>query len=214
MIYKFKLYGQRYMVDTASCAVHKLSQLQYDMLGYLTLPFEDSFPSALRYDLAKYESSQLAQAYMEFRKWHFDGVFMSDLPLKLHETEISSAQGSASVTYSERKFVFASDVIKLADSTNAPVSAQQDELSPVKECDYDILESEFERIAKEIIKRKTGRAEGEVFEFIPFNVQITADEKGYLHITDKGAQSIFEKEGFSIPKKCAECGIAIALEEI
>ena len=86
MVDRFKLYGQRYMIDTASCALHELSELQYDMLSYLKLPFEDQFPSSLRYDLAKYESSQLAQAYMTFRKWHFDGVFLSVEPLKL-ETE-------------------------------------------------------------------------------------------------------------------------------
>ena len=87
MVYRFKLYGQRYMIDTASCALHELSELQYDMLSYLKLPFEDQFPSSLRYDLAKYESSQLAQAYMTFRKWHTDGIFLSETPLKMEEEE-------------------------------------------------------------------------------------------------------------------------------
>lgn len=211
MVYRFKLYGQRYMVDTGSCAIHELSELQYDMLSYLKLPFEDQFPSSLRYDLAKYESSQLAQAYMLFRKWHFEGVFLSEEPLKIAEEKVCSDKTENTVIFGERKFVFASDVIKMADSGCDEVSAEEDKDAPVKTVDYDILETEYERVAKEIIKRKTGRMPGNVFNFRPFEVVIKTDEKGYMHLVNEGAGSVFEGEGFSIAKKCLECGIAVTL---
>ena len=211
MVYRFKLYGQRYMIDTGSCTLHELSELQYDMLSYLKLPFEDQFPSSLRYDLAKYESSQLAQAYMTFRKWHFDGVFLSEAPLKPEETKVCLEKTENTTVFGERKFVFASDVIKMADSGCDKVSAEEDANSPVKTSDYDILEAEYERVAKEIIKRKTGRIPGNVFKFIPFEIVIKTDEKGYMHLANEGAGKIFETEGFSIAKKCLECGIAVEL---
>ena len=211
MVYRFKLYGQRYMIDTGSCALHELSELQYDMLSYLKLPFEDQFPSSLRYDLAKYESSQLAQAYMTFRKWHFDGVFLSEEPLKLEETKVEPEKTENTAVFGERKFVFASDVIKMADSGCDKVSAEEDANAPVKTMDYDILEAEYERVAKEIIKRKTGRIPGNVFKFLPFEIVIKTDEKGYMHLTNEGADKVFEADGFSIAKKCLECGIAVEL---
>ena len=211
MVYRFKLYGQRYMIDTGSCALHELSELQYDMLSYLKLPFEDQFPSSLRYDLAKYESSQLAQAYMTFRKWHFDGVFLSESPLKPNETKVCPEKTENTAVFGERKFVFASDVIKMADSGCDVVSAEEDANAPVKISDYDILETEYERVAKEIIKRKTGRIPGNVFKFTPFEIVIKTDEKGYMHLANEGAGKVFEAEGFSIAKKCLECGIAVEL---
>ena len=211
MVYRFKLYGQRYMIDTASCALHELSELQYDMLSYLKLPFEDQFPSSLRYDLAKYESSQLAQAYMTFRKWHFDGVFLSGEPLKLETEKVCVKKTDNTVVFGERKFVFASDVIKMADSGCDEVSAEEDAGAPVKTSDYDILETEYERVAKEIIKRKTGRIPGNVFNFLPFEIVIKTDEKGYMHLVNDGADKVLEAEGFSIAKKCIECGVAVEL---
>ena len=211
MVYRFKLYGQRYMVDTESCAVQELSQLQYDMLGYLKLPFEDVFPSSLRYDLAKYESSELAQAYMTFRKWHFDGIFLSEAPLKVEEEAVVTKETENTVVFGEKKFVFASDVIKMADNGCAAVSAVEDASAPVKEIDYDILESEYERVANEIIKRKTGRIDGAVFECTPFKIVLKEDEKGYIHIANAGAGKVFEKEGFSVEKKCLECAVAVEM---
>ena len=83
MIHKFKLYGQRFAIDTESLAVHKLSELQYDMLTYLRFPFEDAFPSTLRYDLAKYESSKLSELSIKS-----DSESLSGRELLLSEMEL------------------------------------------------------------------------------------------------------------------------------
>ena len=212
MIYKFKFYGHYFAIDTQSAAVHKLTELQYDMLTYLRYPFEDVFPSTLRYDLAKYESSQLKDAYFNFKKLSDDGVFMSASPLTLAYKSRDSKNADKTVKYDAKKYVFASEVIRSADEGYTVLSAVEDKALPVKESDYDILFSEYERVAKEIIKRKSGRVQGKVFEFLPFDLSFKADAKGYFHIVTEGVTELFESGEETVEKKCAELAISIFLE--
>ena len=209
MIHKFKLYGQRFAIDTESLAVHKLSELQYDMLAYLRLPFEDAFPSTLRYDLAKYESSKLAEGYLALAKLGRDGVFCSEAPLTVSDSAYASREFDKVFECDERKLVFASDVIKAADSGAKCVSVKEKASLPVKTVDYDIFLSEYERVAKEIIKRKTGRVSGEVFDFAPFDIPFATDEKGYVHIADSSLRPFIENEADSVGKKIVECAVAV-----
>lgn len=211
MIRKFKLYGRYYAIDTASLSVHKLSEMQYDMLRYLQLPFESSFPSTLRYDLAKYESEKLAQAYLALAALNQDGVFLSEHPLTVPDKEVMDTTPEKTVAINENKFIFATEVIKLADSGVKNISVSEDISSPVKKADYDILLPEYERIAKEIIKRRTGRSPGEVFNFLPFTLPLCPDNKGYIHVSDSSLREVLEAEDESIRAKCTECGIAVAL---
>lgn len=213
MIHKFKLYGRYYAIDTVSLAVHKISELQYDMLRYLRLPFENTFPSDLRYDLAKYESEKLSDAYLELAALNRDGVFLSETPLCVPDVKSPETHAEKSITISENRFVFAGEVIKLADSGTKTISVTEDGTSPVKKEDYDILLSEYERIAKEIIKRSTGRVPGEVFTFTPFELPFCHDEKGYTHIADSSVREILENESEtgSIKAKCTECGVAVSI---
>ena len=212
MIYKFKFYGHYFALDTESAAIHNLTELQYDMLTYLRFPFEDVFPSTLRYDLAKYEASKLKEAYFEFKMLSDDGVFMSSSPIILR-TEVKSLKfAEKTVNYDAKRFVFASEVIKGADGGCKILSAEENPHAPVKESDYDILFSEYERVAKEIIKRKSGRVSGEVFEFLPFDLSFKSDEKGYFHIVTEGIAPLFESGKETLAKKCAELAIAIFLE--
>lgn len=209
MIHSFKLYGQRYALDLESGAVHLISEIHGDMLKYLNLPFESIFPSSLRYDLAKYESSKLKEAYFEYAKWNEDGVFMSNTPKKLPMIEPENRNPDETVTFSGTKFVFASEVIRLADSGLKLINATEDTTAPVKECDYDIVESEYERIAKEIIKRRSGRSPFPVFDFLPFELPFAKDENGYSHITYDGFMTAFGENGTSVQKKIVECAIAV-----
>ncbi len=209
MIHKFKLYGQRFAIDTESLAVHKLSELQYDMLTYLRLPFEDAFPSTLRYDLAKYESSKLSEGYLALAKLSIDGVFMSDSPVTVSATTKASRSADKSFECDERKFVFATEVIKAADNGSKLLSVTENASAPVRVSDYDIFLSEYERVAKEIIKRKTGRIPGDVFEFLPFDIPFANDDNGYVHIADASFRELLENENESVGKKLAECAVAV-----
>lgn len=209
MIHRFKLYGQRFAIDTESLAVHKLSELQYDMLTYLRLPFEDTFPSTLRYDLAKYESSKLSEGYLALSKLGRDGVFCSEAPLTVSDSELPLREPDKVFECDERKFVFASEVIKAADGGAKYISVKENASIPVKTVDYDIFLSEYERVAKEIIKRKTGRVPGEVFYFAPFDIPFATDEKGYVHIAASSLRPFIENEADSVEKKIAECAVAV-----
>ena len=213
MIHKFKLYGQRFAIDTESLAVHKLSELQYDMLTYLRFPFEDAFPSTLRYDLAKYESSKLSEGYLALAKLSIDGVFMSDSTVTVADALKASRSADKAFECDERKFVFATEVIKAADNGSKLLSVTESTAAPVKLSDYDIFLSEYERVAKEIIKRKTGRVPGEVFEFLPFDIPFASDEKGYVHIANSSLRKFIENEADSVEKKITECAIAVYLAD-
>lgn len=208
MLHTFKIYGQRYAIDTVSGAIHKLTELQTDMLRYLKLPFESAFPSSLRYDLAKYESAKLKEAYLELKKLWDDGVFMSETPSTLPSIAPAVRDFDKSVQFSASKPVFATEVIKLADNGSAVISAVMDSFAPVKECDYDIVEGEYERIAKEIIKRVGGRVPFPAFTFIPFELDFAVDAKGYPHLVSEGKANVFEG-GSSADKKLVECAIAV-----
>ena len=212
MICKFKFYGKYFAYDTKSSTVHNLSELMYDMLTYLRFPLESEFPTTLRYDLAKYESSQLKEAYFVFKKWNEDGVFESDAPTVLPSEPTANKVAEKTVTYDAKKFVFASEVIKSADAGARVISAVEDAASPVKESDYDILFSDYERVAKEIIKRKSGRIPGDVFEFIPFSIPFKADEKGYYHIVTDGVSELFESGKETVARKITELAVAVFLE--
>ena len=212
MIYKFKFYGHYFALDTKSRAVHNLTEIQYDMLTYLRFPLEEVFPTTLRYDLAKYPSTDLKEAYFAFKKLYEDGVLLSETPLTLPSEENAPKNAEKTVSYDTRKFVFATEVIRSADSGLSVLSAVEDENAPVKESDYDILFSEYERVAKEIIKRKSGRVPGDVFEFLPFGLCFKADDKGYYHVVNEGISELFESGKETVAKKCAELAIAVFLE--
>ncbi len=208
MLYRFKIYGQRYVIDTKSMAFHKLSELEYDMLTYMQFPPEDAFPSSLRYDLAKYESSKLAEAYRGFAKLWADGVLNSDTPLTVEDEPIAVTESDATVGFDGTKFVFANEVIKAADSGCKVINALADPEKPVKASDFDIVALEYERIAKEIIKRTTGRVPFPTFDFVPFMLPVTVDEKGYSHIAFSACREILESDD-EIGKKLIECAVAV-----
>lgn len=78
MVHAFKQGGQRIALDTASGAVHVLSALAYKMIDLLEPPLTPVCPSALRYDLAKYDSRDVDEAYDELYALYESGVLFSD----------------------------------------------------------------------------------------------------------------------------------------
>ncbi len=209
MIYRFKIYGQRYAIDTKSMAFHELSEIQYDMLTYINLPPEDAFPSSLRYDLAKYESSKLKEAYFSFARLWEDGVLDSPSPVTVTDAEYPEIKAVKEFVFDTKRFVFANDVIRYADDhEGAFISAKEDESSPVKPTDYDIVALEYERIAKEIIKRREGRVPGAEFTFAPFILPFTVDENGYTHIADCSLRDVIEN-GNEAARKIIECAVSV-----
>ena len=78
MVHSFKLGGHRWAYDSGSRSLHILDELAVKMLDYIELPMPKDCPSALRYDLAKYDSAAIDDTYAELYKLYIDGSLYSD----------------------------------------------------------------------------------------------------------------------------------------
>lgn len=67
MLYTIKTDGKKYAYDSASGAVLPLNNLQYKMLGAIVPPISPASLTSLRYELAKFDSGDISDA--------FDGIY-------------------------------------------------------------------------------------------------------------------------------------------
>lgn len=79
-VHYFKLAGQRFALDTASGYVTAVDEIAYKMLVYLTPPLPEDCPSAIRYDMAKYDSQLVAKTYASLLELHKAGKLFTDVP--------------------------------------------------------------------------------------------------------------------------------------
>ncbi|MCL2774578.1 MAG: thioether cross-link-forming SCIFF peptide maturase [Oscillospiraceae bacterium] len=85
MIHKYTLFGYNIVIDTESGAVHVLSEIAVKMTDYLDVManrdgftgFPDDCPMDIRYQFAKYESSDVKGAYAELCGLYKDGILFS-----------------------------------------------------------------------------------------------------------------------------------------
>ena len=217
MIYTFKLYGTRIALDTGSGAVHLLDALDADMLRYLIFPLEKNCLSTLRYDLARYESADVAKAFAAFEKKNRDGVFSDGTDTDGTYIAEPSMRKIADVTveFSGNRPVFATDVIRATEDGKSVIDLSCTDTMVAE--NFDIVDSELERIAKEIAKRRLGKIPEAPFEFVPFNIDTVRDANGYLRVTDNGVLELFrtqptDGEGL-YRRKCAECALMLLLLE-
>lgn len=80
MVHYFKLAGTRLVLDEASGYTAAVDEITYKMLAYLTLPLPDDCPSAIRYDMAKYDSALVGKTYHEILELHKTGKLYTDVP--------------------------------------------------------------------------------------------------------------------------------------
>lgn len=217
MLSTFKLYGTRIAIDTDSGAVHKLDALEWDMLRYLKFPLDSNCLSTLRYDLAKYESADVAAAFSRFVKMNSDGVFCSEDTSRLSYepaiAEKSSVLPAETVNLSSKRFVFSRDVLRAVDNGALRFDLVMDASDPVRIDDIDIVESELDALAKEIAKRRLGKNDAAVFEITQFHVRVTKDANGYDRICSPEVIALFESEECDVKKKfekrCVECALML-----
>ena len=217
MIYTFKLYGTRIALDTGSGAVHLLDALDADMLRYLIFPLEKNCLSTLRYDLARYESADVAKAFAAFEKKNRDGVFSDGNDADDTYIAEPSVRKNADITieFSGNRPVFATDVIRATEDGNNVIGLSCTDAMVAE--NFDIVDSELERIAKEIAKRRLGKISEAPFDFVPFTLDTVKDANGYLRVTDKSVLELFRNqptdgEGL-YRRKCAECALMLLLLE-
>ena len=85
MIHKYTLFGYNIVLDVESGAIHILSDIAMQMLGYLELMPEknnfkdlpDECPVDIRYYLAKYESSEVKETYSELKELYQNQLLFS-----------------------------------------------------------------------------------------------------------------------------------------
>ena len=77
MLALFRHAGKKYAYDTTAGSLTVLSALEHRMLEALTPPMSPVCPTALRYELAKYSSDAVEQAYEELYEKAANGVIFT-----------------------------------------------------------------------------------------------------------------------------------------
>jgi len=78
MLYTLKSAGKKYAYDSASGAVIQLNALQFKMLGAITPPLTAACPTSLRYELAKFDSMDVEEAYEGIYALACDGLIYKE----------------------------------------------------------------------------------------------------------------------------------------
>lgn len=65
MLYTFRFEGKKYAYDSVSGAVIQPGALTYKMFGAILPPLTPTCPTSLRYELAKFDSLDVEEAYNE-----------------------------------------------------------------------------------------------------------------------------------------------------
>lgn len=154
MVHSFKLGGHRWAYDSGSRTLHILDELAFKMLDYIELPMPKDCPSALRYDLAKYDSEAIDDTYAELYKLYIDGSLYSD-----DQTDDSSVcpieAGGALIT--DGKSVLASHSnphIQPLDEYVGKLEIVPAENDALNEDDATALIKELDRAAKPLVADK------------------------------------------------------------
>jgi len=104
MVHKFKFGARRYCYDSESGTLHLLDELSYKMLDYIEIPPAPECPSALRYDLAKYDSADISEAFDKMAASYHEGkLFTPDADYTVTVPEKTVV--GAALTESENGYV-------------------------------------------------------------------------------------------------------------
>ncbi len=178
MVHTFKFGGQRIAYDSVSGLVLTITELAYKMLEYIELPMASECSSALRYDLAKYDSGAISATYDELYALYRDGKLFAEGDECVANTVCTGAAIKIGDTVCTRVSGGIHDVlISLADAgKNVDISiiTAPNDSCPYTDADVPGLLKELEHIAKTQVKRKrTG--EGMAFDAFPERIACSHD---------------------------------------
>ena len=77
MLHYWKSGKQKIAYDTASGAVIALTSLEYKMIQAITPPLAPLCPSSLRYELAKFDSADVEEAYEKIYRLYTQGILFA-----------------------------------------------------------------------------------------------------------------------------------------
>ena len=78
MLYTLKYAGKKYAYDSASGAVVATNALQFKMFGAILPPLTAVCPTSLRYELAKFDSLDVEEAYEYIYSLACDGILYKE----------------------------------------------------------------------------------------------------------------------------------------
>ena len=77
MVHYWKSGKQKLVYDTASGAIIPLTSLEYKMIQAIQPPLSPLCPSSLRYELAKFDSADVEEAYDHIYRLFKDGILFA-----------------------------------------------------------------------------------------------------------------------------------------
>ncbi|MCI8387647.1 MAG: hypothetical protein HFE63_04185 [Clostridiales bacterium] len=210
MVHTFKFGGHRFAYDSASGSLHILDELGYKMLDYIELPMPKDCPSALRYDLAKYDSAAISDKYDEMYKLYTEGkLYSEDSAFDAVESECKDS--GCAIAFSDGNLCGHSNphiiehAIAAGESALKIVSCADD---PLCEDELPELLKELEKYARDLIKR------GEKNMFAPVETcehKFDVCKKCWArHICSVECPSVVRCE---LERKRAECELALGSKE-
>lgn len=78
MLHCWKSAKQKLVYDTASGAIVTLTSLEYKMIQAITPPLSPLCPSSLRYELAKYDSADVEEAYEKIYSMYRNHILFAE----------------------------------------------------------------------------------------------------------------------------------------
>lgn len=163
MLHSFKIGTKQLVLDTNSAVVYTLTELEKRIFDGTHGLIDETCPSALRYELAKYDSTMIDAAYAHVYKIR-TGVQDIGQKLTFDTDTANSANECELVKYSSSSPHFANAVIALADAGKERISILSNDADKIES---GTIAPEYEKLAREIYTRaRTGKR----FIFVPFEL--------------------------------------------
>ncbi len=101
MLYTVKNEGKKYAYDSASGAVLPLNNLKFKMLNAIIPPISQASLTSLRYELAKFDSGEVSDAFDEILALAKDGVLYAaeDATVRLRASGEYACESESLATY-------------------------------------------------------------------------------------------------------------------
>ena len=156
MVHTFKFGGQRIAYDNVSGLVLPLTELAYKMLDYIELPMQKECSSALRYDLAKYDSAAIGSTYDLLYSLYADGKLFAEGEGSASEANLHGAAiklGEKIITRTGiNLYETVLDMVNSGEDVTLSVVPVPDGAVPFTGADIPTLTKELEKIAKAQVK--------------------------------------------------------------
>ena len=103
MVYCFKIDKQKFAYDTSSGAVLPVTSLESKMIQAIVPPLSPACPSSLRYELAKYDSTDVEETYDRIYALSCEGILFASMESDQIHLRIGGPYGIADADHITRE---------------------------------------------------------------------------------------------------------------